>query len=192
MQPPMVDVSQVTVKQYLTGLQITIGALLVGLVIIAGILGGVMYGMLGQAVLQNDELASFLLLLVGTGLWIIMAIAGFVFPGIAYKQSDEELRGLLTGLEIQPDSYADMLDAVLKPLSNDVKGKVMVGYQLRVITSAAMVEGAGMVCAIFYFVTSQPLLLLCVAGTVGLIVYWFPTLTKFRTWLEGLREPRPG
>jgi len=54
------------------------------------------------------------------------------------------------------------------------------------------VEGAGMVCAIFYFVTGQSLLLLCVAGTVGLILYWFPTLTKFRTWLEGLREPRPG
>ena len=133
-----------------------------------------------QGVLKNKPDLCMILNVAGMVLWLVLMLAGYVAPDFLFGSTEKR-----TDLPLGGDD--DVLHQAIDALDGDTKENLFATYFSRVMTRFALFEGAGVFNAAIYFLNGNMVNLLLVVATLLVMAFMFPTLARFRHWLESIR-----
>jgi hypothetical protein len=184
---PTQSASQLTVKLVLTNTKLITVALITGLTVAAVVLTIVSYLVFNGGVFQKEPEVRMMMIVLGVVLWAGLIPAGYLIPNLIFSATEcQAISESEQTISLQPGSDVEALQQALDELDPDTRAKLLSSYLSRVIIRLAIFEAAGMINVVFLLLTGSVVNLALVILTLLLMVILFPSLARFRHWLECL------
>lgn len=154
----------------LTVLRVLCGGLIGGMIAVTAIVVLVVqFALDGQPIAGNAVQIRGLsaVTLAAVGLAVAAPILGLLISGVQTRAGLKKLAAEPTPSDLQSD-----------------RGRLLDVFAAATFTEFAIVEGAGIVCALLYHLTADTGLLAAVAALAVYMVFRFPTAARIRRWYD--------
>jgi hypothetical protein len=156
--------------------------LIVFAVLVYGIMGAVLAGQL-PAIVPGIPMLTF----VGLVVAVAALTAAFTIPAAVTSSSLRKLAPVqVPALDRFSVDETDL--SWTSQIPTDVLFPVLDAYQTERLTRLALIEGATIVCAVFFFLEGHPIGLITVACLLALNALQFPTTQAMSRWLRDKLE----
>ncbi len=163
--------SSLTLKMAVLRMQVIVGALIVGVVMMSAVLSLVSN--------QQKPQEQVVPVWIGYGVWLFSTMLGIVWPMLGI------------GVARVPDDVTDSIDQATQNVDQPIDLRMrpwIDAWNRNAIVRAAMLEGGAMACLILWLMTADLSLLTLVGASLSLMLITFPTVSRLVRWLEARKD----